>query len=107
MIEEKNRLSSEVNSLNDMVAELLQSLKKQDEKRKSWFGFTSSENTTEAIPIEAKKKSEIQSSEMSGQDSSRDNIENINEIPVPESIVMPSDPKQVIQAHRHEAACVR
>ena len=107
MIEEKSRLSSEVNSLNDMVAELLQSLKKQDEKRKSWFGFTSSENTTEAIPIEAKKKSEIQSSEMSGQDSSRDNIENTNEIPVPESIVMPSDPKQVIQAHRHEAACVR
>ena len=107
MIEEKNRLSSEVNSLNDMVAELLQSLKKQDEKRKSWFGFTSSDNTTEAIPIEATKKSEIQSSEMFGQDSSRDNIENTNEMPVPESIVMPSDPKQVIQAHRHEAACVR
>jgi len=122
LMEEKNRLSSEVNSLNEMVeqlrkeAEMLQSLKKQEEKRKSWFGFGSdSEDTAvKIIPTETMKDAAIKSSEASRRQSIPDNFEKDGSIgydggknDIPISVVVPSEPKHIIQAHRQEVACVR
>ena len=123
LIEEKNRLSSEVNSLNEMVeqlrkeGEMLQGLKKQEEKRKSWFGFsvTGSEDTTvKSKPIDTKGVVATTSSEASRRQFIPSNVEkdsrsalNDGRNDKPISAVMPSEPKQIIQAHRQEAACVR
>jgi chromosome segregation ATPase len=124
LIDEKNRLSSEVNSLNEMVEQLrkeadgLQSLKKQEEKRKSWFGFASSDSEDTKVkvtPIETKIFAATISSEVSRRqlipDNSRkdsrsgDDDDDRNDIPI--SVVVPSKPNQIIQAHRQEVACVR
>jgi len=121
LIEEKNRLSSEVNSLNEMIeqlrkeGEMLQSLKKQEEKRKSWFGFSVSDtedSTGKATSSETRTGSSVKSSDAykrqlvpdnSGKDSRSDDARKV----VPVSVVVPSRPQKIIQAHRHEAACVR
>ncbi|OEU20738.1 WD40 repeat-like protein [Fragilariopsis cylindrus CCMP1102] len=96
-IDEKDRLSSEVNSLNETVEQLkretdmLRSLRKQEEKRKSWFGLAGSTK-------EATNKSNNSTSSTSS--TSRRKFGSL-------SIVVPSEPKQIIQAHRKEAVCVR
>ncbi len=114
-IEEKQRLSSEVNTLNEMLEKLrkesaeLQTVKKQEEKRKSWFGFSTEDTTAKtATTAAAMKSSEI---------SARQYIPNTTSLEKqkssdgkknpPVKVVVPSLPKQIIQAHRQEAACVR
>lgn len=120
-IEEKSRLSSEVNSLNEILERLkgetenLQSIKKQEEKRQSWFGFASSsskENKVEAMSQTMARATTVNPSDTRtaihnrfekdecGTDYRRKKV-------VPVSVVVPSKPKHVIQAHRHEASCVR
>jgi len=123
LIEEKNRLSSEVNNLNEMVehlrkeGEMLQSLKKQEEKRRSWFGFASSGSEDAIVKITTKKTEKypaVESSQTSKRPSipasfekdGRSNTDGVKgDIPV--SVVVPSEPKHIIQAHRQETACVR
>ena len=125
LIDEKNRLSSEVNSLNEMVEQLrkeadgLQSLKKQEEKRTSWFGFSSSGSediTVKVTPIiETKNVAVMKSSEVprrqlipdNSKKDSRSSHDNDDRNDVPISVVVPSKPNQMIQAHRREVACVR
>lgn len=119
LIEEKNRLSSEVNSLNEMLEQLrkeskmLQSVKKQEEKRKSWFGFSSSEDTTAkttptktAVAMASPEASRRQYIPNSFEEDSRTSVTKDVKKGPPVSVV-PSEPKQIIQAHRQEAACVR
>ena len=121
MIEEKNRLSSEVNSLNEMIEQLrkeagaLHSLKKQEEKRKSWFGFASSGidgTTAKATSIDTKRNATIRSSEaIRLQKASANFGKDLNKVcnadSVAISVTVPSQPNHIIQAHRQEAACVR
>ena len=119
LIEEKNRLSGEVNNLNEMLEQLrqesamLQTVKKQEEKRKSWFGFSSTEaspaspqaiSTTTAVAMKQSEASRQEYIPNSVQENSQSNLA-INEPPV--AAVVPTEPKQIVQAHRQEAACVR
>jgi chromosome segregation ATPase len=123
-IEEKDRLSSEVNSLNEMVEQLkretdmLRSLKKQEEKRKSWFGLAgstkeatiksaSTEGTvTTKTPSDKSNQKEI-SDHFEKDCSSSSNSSSMRRKFGSLSIVVPSEPKQIIQAHRKEAVCVK
>jgi chromosome segregation ATPase len=124
LIDEKNRLSTEVNSLNEMVEQLrkesdgLQSLKKQEEKRKSWFGFSSSgseDTVVKATPIiETKNVAVMKSFEVSRRQLIPENSKNSrsdngddDRNDTPTLAVVPTKPNQMIQAHRHEVACVR
>jgi chromosome segregation ATPase len=123
-IEEKDRLSSEVNSLNEMVEQLkretdmLRSLKKQEEKRKSWFGLAGStkeatikSSSTEATvttksPSDKSNQKEVSDhfeKDCSSSNNSGSRRRKFGFL----SIVVPSEPKEIIQAHRKEAVCVR
>ena len=128
-IEEKDRLSSEVNSLNETVEQLkretdmLRSLRKQEEKRKSWFGLagstkeaTNKSSSTEATVTIKTPSDKLNQKEMSDhfeRDCSSSNNSTSSTSSTSRrkfgslSIVVPSEPKQIIQAHRKEAVCVR
>lgn len=124
-VEEKSRLSSEVNSLNETLERLkgetqrLQSVKKQEEKRQSWFGFASSSSSSKEEKVKATPETNGRITTIRPPDMSRR-----KELPnrfekdsggtdhgsmklAPVSVVVPSEPKQIIQAHRQEASCVR
>mmetsp|Transcript_9991 Transcript_9991/g.21127 ORF Transcript_9991/g.21127 Transcript_9991/m.21127 type:complete len:620 (-) Transcript_9991:869-2728(-) len=124
-VEEKSRLSSEVNSLNETLERLkvetqrLQSVKKQEEKRQSWFGFASSSSSSKEVKVKATPETNgrgtaISPSDMSGRkelshrfekDSGGTDYGSRKVDPVP--IVVPSAPKGIIHVHRQEASCVR
>ena len=94
LVTEKEKMMEEMNKLTEMVekykqeTEILHKLKEQDEKRKSWFGKASvgqkgsDEKTENKDTTDTRKFGSI-------------------------SVVLPSSTKQVIQAHRGEASCVR
>jgi len=113
MIEEKDRLSSEVNNLNEMLDQLkretdmLRSLKKQEEKRKSWFGLAIT--TTKDATVGTTVKTKISSDKSTWNENSnyldKDSISGRKFGSL--SIVPPSEPEKIIQAHRKEATCVR
>ena len=124
MIEEKDRLSSEVNNMNEMVEQLkretqmLRSLQKQEEKRTSWFGLTSKskETTIKSTPStesidNTKSSSGTDYRNITLFDDDRDSQNSRGSKGRRKfgslSIVVPSEPKYVIQAHRKEAVCVR
>ena len=123
LIEEKNRLSAEVNSLNEMLEQLrqesamLQTVKKQEEKRKSWFEFSSTEaspatpQATSPITATATKQSEPSSGQQyvpnSVPESSESSLTINDGNKPPVAAVVPKEPNHIIQAHRQEAACVR
>ena len=95
LVEEKGKVSDEMNVLTEMVdslkreVDMLRSLKKQEEKRKSggWFGRTSS---TESKGSKTPEK---------GKDSQR----KFGAF----GVIVPSGPKQIIQAHMAEATSAR
>ena len=95
-VSEKERLSSEMNKLTEMVdrlkreADMLRSLKAQDEKRKSsWFGLGGASPPHK--PEMAKSEKEESHDRKWGD----------------VSVVVPSQPKQIVSAHNTEALCVR
>jgi chromosome segregation ATPase len=123
-IDEKDRLSSEVNSLNEMIEQLkgetdmLRSLKKQEEKRKSWFGLagstkeatikSSSTEATVTTKTPSDKSNQMEISDHFEKDCSSSSNSSSRRWKFGSlSIVVPSEPKQIIQAHRKEAVCVR
>jgi len=92
-VSEKEKMSSEMNKLTEMVerlkteADMLRTLKSQEEKRKSWFGLGSS--STSKV---AGKRANAESTERKWGEG---------------SVVIPTTPKQVVSAHNAEAPCVR
>lgn len=98
-VSDKEKMSTEMNKLSEMCdslkreVEMLRSLKQQEEKRKSWFGLSSTTKTTETTVVDKTKKSS------SGEDDSRKFQPTIK-------VVIPSIPKQKITAHTSEATCV-
>lgn len=110
-IDEKSRLSSEVNSLNEMLERLkvetamLQSVKKQEEKRQSWFGFAGRSSSNEQEKIVAAIDESSMSPTINQPDRSNRNDGGKRTEAI--SVSMPSQTSQVIQAHRQEASCVR
>lgn len=113
MIEEKDRLSSEVNNLNEMLDQLkretdmLRSLKKQEEKRKSWFGLaiTTTKDATAGTTVKTKISSDKSTWNENSNYLDKDSISGRKFGSL--SIVPPSEPEKIIQAHRKEATCVR
>jgi hypothetical protein len=131
-VSEKERLSSEMNTLTDLVdrlkrrADMAQTLQKQEEKRKSWFGYgtssassqadsertvqptgTVTHGSTTAGPPPSRSTStpgrspkESSSLDPNGQD---DNPERRYAV----AAVVPTQPKFTISAHYKEASCVR
>lgn len=93
-VSEKEKLSSEIYVLTDMVerlkneVQMLRSLKEQDDKRKSWFGLAA---------VTKENKTEQKTEEKN--DTSR----KFGTI----SVVVPSSPKVICQAHNSEASCIR
>lgn len=92
-ITEKEALSEEMNKLTEMVekykreVQILHGLKEQDDKRKSWFGLGSKGQKNP-------DKSDVTSDK---------NNRKFGTI----SVVVPTSPKQTVQAHKGEASCVR
>merc|ERR1712238_413080 len=113
MIEEKDRLSSEVNNLNEMLDQLkretdmLRSLKKQEEKRKSWFGLaiTTTKDATAGTTVKTKISSDKSTWNENSNYLDKDGISGRKFGSL--SIVPPSEPEKIIHAHRKEATCVR
>ncbi len=118
LVTEKTRLSAQVNSLNEALEQLrkesesLQTVKKQEEKRKSWFGFSTAEDPA---ATSSKTAAAMQSPEASRRQyipnitfekETQKSLEDAKKNP-PVKAVVPSHPKQIVQAHRQEAACVR
>ena len=95
-VSEKEKMSSEMNKLTEMVerlkreADMLRTLKSQEEKRKSgWFGLGSTSN---------------QEKKPGGKDNDEGNKERQwGDV----KVVVPSQPKQIVSAHNVEAPCVR
>jgi autophagy-related protein 16 len=93
-VTEKESLSDEMNKLTEMVekykreVQILHGLKEQDDKRKSWFGLGSKggqnipEKSDATVDNDARKFGSM-------------------------SVVVPTSPKQMVQAHKGEASCVR
>merc|ERR1712238_405368 len=112
MIEEKDRLSSEVNNLNEMLDQLkretdmLGSLKKQEVERKSWFGLAI---TTKDATVGTTVKTKISSDKSTWNENSNylDKDSSSGRKFGSLSIVPPSEPEKIIHAHRKEATCVR
>lgn len=109
-VTEKTKLSDEMNSLTDMVeslrkeCDMLRTLKVQEEKRKSWFGYSAASSPNK---------------DSSSSNNNNQNIDGgIHTLVEPEKddtgrkwgdmgVVLPSHPIQVLQAHASEASCVR
>ncbi|KAG7360971.1 WD repeat-containing protein [Nitzschia inconspicua] len=120
LVSEKERLSSEMNILTDMVerlkrqAEMAITLQQQEEKRKSssWFGLSSSNTNsttshTVPTPTIVTNTSAEQNTLHSTPGLSTTNTSNmIPEQPLVAAIV-PTEPKKVLSAHYKEASCVR
>jgi autophagy-related protein 16-1 len=98
LVAEKGKISDEMNVLTEMVdslkreVDMLRSLKIQEEKRSSggWFGRASSTETkdTKESPDSSDNKASSRKFGMLG-------------------VIVPSSPKQIIQAHMAEATSVR
>lgn len=102
-IGEKEKLSSEMNKLTEMVErqkkeiDMLRKLKDQDEKRKAWFGLSSigiGSSSTAETPPKAKKVTAEDKKESERKFGST-------------AIVPPSVQKHIVTAHTAEASCVR
>eukprot|EP00980_Cylindrotheca_fusiformis_P006697 scaffold1398_cov116-Cylindrotheca_fusiformis.AAC.14 len=92
-ITEKERLSDEMNKLTEMVekykreVQILHGLKEQDDKRRSWFGLGSKGEKTPDVSNKSDDKDGRKFGTI--------------------SVVVPTAPKQTVQAHKGEASCVR
>lgn len=128
LVSEKERLSSEMNILTDMVerlkvqAEMAKALQKQEEDRKSssstgssWFGTRSSSST--ALPSQpttitapavagSPYRDPLDASAAASSQNSPSTTAT-HEYPPRVAAILPSKPKHVISAHYKEAACIR
>jgi autophagy-related protein 16 len=99
LVSGKDKTSDEVNTLNEMVAQLrkevdmLRTLKLQDDKRRSWFGGSKTNKDEE----EAKKSKIIVTK---GEEATSRKFGTIGSI-------LPSSIAQTIEAHHGDASCVR
>jgi hypothetical protein len=94
---------------------MAQSLKKQEEKRKSWFGLASSSGSSTpttgeqgaaavAVAVAALPAPKPATTAL---DDTRNNVVEERRKFLPLSVVVPSKPRQVIPAHHKDASCVR
>lgn len=97
-------------------------LKNKKKSKKSWFGFagsssSSKEEKVKTKPVESTRVTTINSTDRSRRTEISDNFKKDSSSSSsdggggrkvgPLSVVVPSEPKQTIQGHRQEAACVR
>jgi hypothetical protein len=124
IVTEKERLSSEMNNLTDLVdrlkreADMQRSMKRQEENQKtsSWFGLSSVDKSVGKVDVGPTRSKETSSSGSMCSNSASNLIENktrdiegnVNNRELRSlSVVVPSVPKMSIQAHHGEASCVR
>ncbi|KAL3908943.1 MAG: hypothetical protein SGILL_008287, partial [Bacillariaceae sp.] len=128
LVSEKERLSSEMNNLTDMVerlkrqAEMAQTYQQHEEKRKSkssWFGISSATAASSsssaakqhAVPTPTATVTSPARQQTTGSGSSPKSRKVEEQevvkrrLPVPAKV--PTKPKHMIQAHYKEASCVR
>lgn len=95
LVSDKETMVGEINKLSEMCerlkkeVDMLRSLKSDEEKRKSWFGLSSTSSKPATPPTPTSEDS------------------NTRKFNPNVSVVVPTKPRQQITAHTSEASCVR